>query len=212
MRGLFITIEGIEGSGKTTIAKRLEGWMRERGRPTFRTREPGGTEIGETLRELILDADRPLSVQAELLLIEAARAQIMEEIIIPRLALGETVILDRHCDSTIAYQGYGRGVDMNLVEQINRFVCRDRTPDITLSLDVDVKIGLQRAQKVKERMNFNDRFESEALEFMQRVREGFLQIAERETNRVILLSAELGMEEVWDTVIREVSKRIAAAT
>ena len=101
---------------------------------------------------------------------------------------------------------------MNLVEQINRFVCRDRTPDITLILDVDVKTGLQRAQKVKERTNFNDRFESEALEFMQRVREGFLQIAERETNRVILLSAESGLEEVWDTVVRKVSKRIAAAT
>ncbi len=207
MPGFFITLEGIEGAGKTTIAKRLENWFHEQGRPVFRTREPGGTEIGESLRELILNAERPLSVQAELLLLEAARAQIMDEIILPALEEGKVVILDRHSDSTTAYQGYGRGVEISLIARINRFACQGRAPDLTFLLDVDVHTGLQRAQKVKERANFQDRFETEAVEFMQRIREGFLQIAQQEPQRIAVISARENSEIVWKTVLAELSKR-----
>jgi dTMP kinase len=209
MPGFFITIEGVEGAGKSTIAKHLVSWLQERGRDTFCTREPGGTEIGETLRELILNAERPLSARAELLLIEAARAQIMDEVILPRLDRGMTVILDRHCDSTIAYQGYGRGVDLDLIGRINRWVCQERTPDLTLLLDIDVKTGLSRARKVKERAGFQDRFETEAIEFMQTVREGFLQTARREPQRVAIISAQNDVEAVWESVASVVTKRLS---
>lgn len=208
MLGWFITIEGIEGSGKSTIARRLESRLREQGYSTFCTREPGGTDIGETLRELILNAEKPLSTQAELLLLEAARAQIMEEVILPRLAQNITVVLDRHCDSTIAYQGFGRGVDLDLIARINRFVCQGRTPDLTVLLDVDVKTGLSRARKVMERAGFKDRFETEAVEFMQLVREGFLKIAQKEPERVALVPACSDIESVWESVWCEISKRL----
>ncbi|MBN2330154.1 MAG: dTMP kinase [Candidatus Omnitrophica bacterium] len=205
MAGFFITIEGIEGAGKTTIAKRLDAWLQSNGYKTFCTREPGGTEIGETLRELILNAERPLTVQAELLLIEAARAQIMDEVILPRLEEGITVILDRHCDSTTAYQGYGRGVNINLISQCNSFACQGRTPDLTILLDVDVKTGLMRAMKVRERAGFQDRFETEDIDFMELVRKGFLEIARREPSRVTVVSSQEDIDVVWETVIADIS-------
>lgn len=209
MPGYFITIEGIEGAGKSALAKHLVSWFQERGHETFCTREPGGTDIGESLRELILNAERPLSVRAELLLIEAARAQIMDEVILPRLNRGMTVILDRHCDSSAAYQGYGRGVDLELIDRLNRWVCQQRTPDLTLLLDVDVKTGLSRARKVKERAGFQDRFETEAIEFMQKVRDGFLQIAKREPRRVAIVSAQDDLESVWKSAASVVAQRFA---
>jgi len=208
MPGFFITIEGIEGAGKSSIAERLDEWLQKKGLQTFRTREPGGTIVGEKLREIILNAERPLTVQAELLLIEAARAQLMEEVILPQLADDKSVILDRHCDSSTAYQGYGRGVDAQLISTINRFACQNRIPDLSILLDIDVMTGLSRARTVKEKEDFKDRFESEAVEFMQKVRDGFLEIARQEPNRVIKISAQTELDMVWSGVQNAVSDRL----
>ncbi len=200
MPGLFITVEGIEGAGKTTIAERLEAWLQSRGHATYRTREPGGTKIGESLRGLILNAGHPLGMEAELLLIEAARAQLMNEIILPRLEQGQTVILDRHIDSTTAYQGYGRGLDLDWIARLNHFATRGRRPGRTILLDVDAATGLARARGSKPDVLFEDRFETEELAFMERVRQGFLTLARQEPGRIHVVNARAGVEAVWGEV------------
>lgn len=200
MPGLFITVEGIEGAGKTTIAERLETWLQGRGHATFRAREPGGTPVGEALRGLILDAGHPLGVEAELLLIEAARAQLMDEVVLPRLEQGQTVILDRHIDSTTAYQGYGRGLDLDLIARLNHFATRGRRPDRTILLDVDAAVGLARARDSKPGAAYQDRFETEELAFMERVRQGFLTLARQEPARFLVVNAEREVEAVWRIV------------
>ncbi len=200
MPGFFLTIEGIEGTGKSTIAERTEHWFREKGHSVYRTREPGGTPVGESLRKILLDASHSLCLESELLLMEAARAQLMDEFILPKLASGYTVVLDRHIDSTTAYQGYGRGMDLDLIVKLNRFTCRGRVPDLTLLLDVNVQTGLERAKKITDQENLQDRFESERVEFMQLVRDGFLEIARREPNRISVVSTEEGIEKVWKKI------------
>jgi len=200
MPGLFITVEGIEGAGKTTIAERLEAWLQSRGHATYRAREPGGTKIGESLRGLILNAGHPLSVETELLLIEAARAQLMNEIILPRLEQGQTVILDRHIDSTTAYQGYGRGLDLDWIARLNHFATRGHRPGRTILLDVDAATGLARARGSKPDVLFEDRFETEELAFMERVRQGFLTLARQEPGRIHVVNARAGVEAVWGEV------------
>ncbi|MFB3785376.1 MAG: dTMP kinase [bacterium] len=209
MPGFFITVEGIEGAGKTTVAERLETWLQVRGHATFRAREPGGTPTGEALRGLILDAGHPLGVEAELLLIEAARAQLMDEVVLPRLELGQTVILDRHIDSTTAYQGYGRGLDLDWIARLNHFATRGRRPDRTLLLDVDAAVGLARARGSKPDTPYADRFETEELAFMERVRQGFLTLARSEPQRFHVVNAEAGVEEVWRKVCTGIEREEA---
>lgn len=207
MPGLFITIEGVEGAGKTTLAAQLEQWLATQGVSVFRTREPGGTSLGESLRQIILNADVSLCLESELLLLEAARAQLMQDVILPRLQKGETVILDRHIDSTVAYQGYGRGMDIDMIQKFNTFVCHSRRPDITILLDLDVTIGLERAKKISLQENFRDRFENEKIEFMQKIREGFLAIAQAESQRFIVLSARNDAQVVLEMLLEEWNKR-----
>lgn len=207
MSGIFITIEGVEGAGKTTLALQLEQWLTSQGLTVFRTREPGGTSLGESLRQTILNADIALCPESELLLLEAARAQLMNDVILPHLEQNETVILDRHIDSTTAYQGYGRGMNRDMIQNLNAFACHNRRPNLTILLDLDVKTGLERAKKISMQENFRDRFETEKIEFMEKIREGFLEIAKNDLKRFIVLSAQNDIATVWEMLIEEIKKR-----
>ncbi|MBI1387510.1 MAG: dTMP kinase [bacterium] len=208
--GYFITLEGIEGAGKTTLAERMEARLREMGRTCLRAREPGGTAAGERLRGLLLHDDLPLAPETEMLVIESARAQLMHEAILPALQRGDTVILDRHCDSTLAYQGFGRGLDLEAIGRVNRFACRGRTPDWTLLLDLPAREGLERARRDAEKAQRPDRFERETLEFLERVRRGFLTLAEREPRRISVIDAGVSMDEVWREVKKTLEERLGA--
>ncbi len=189
--GLFITFEGIEGSGKSTQIELLKGYLEGRGLPVTALREPGGTALGEQVRGILLnDADgRRIEPMAELYLYEACRAELVEEVIRPALSEGRTVICDRYVDSTVAYQGYGRGLDIDSVMAINKSAVAGVMPDITIVLDMEPAPGIERAlTRIEERKlggaSAEDRFEKEALDFHSRVRDGYLKIAEAEPERV----------------------------
>ena len=189
--GIFITLEGIEGSGKSTQMELLKGYLEGRGLHVTALREPGGTRLGEQIRAILLnDADgRRIEPRAELYLYEACRAELVEEVIRPALDRGRTVICDRYVDSTVAYQGYGRGLDIDSVMAINRSAIAGVMPDITIVLDMEPAEGIERALTrieglKKEGGSAEDRFEKEALDFHSRVREGYLKIAEAEAERV----------------------------
>ncbi len=180
-KGLFITLEGPEGSGKSTQAALLAHWLAEQGYPVLATREPGGTRIGERIRDLLHDpAHTEMAAHAEILLYSASRAQLTAQVIRPALAAGQWVLCDRYFDSTFAYQGYGRGLDLAALRAITRFAVADLAPDVTLLLDVPVELGLQRRLSGGEEMNRLDR---EAVEFHQRVRAGYLELVAREPAR-----------------------------
>jgi len=208
MPGYFITVEGIEGAGKTTIVKRLEKRLQELGHPCISCREPGGTEAAETIRNLLLNAAIPLFPETELLLMEAARTQLMREIVLPSLDAGKIVLLDRHGDSTLAYQGFGRGVEADAILWLNRFAAKGRSPDLTLLLDVEVSTGLARTRKRNSSSAASDRFESETTEFLERTRQGFLSIARKEPLRFCVVSSDLGEEEAWAQCERAVLERL----
>ncbi len=201
----FITFEGIEGSGKSTQLKRLAALLRDRGRPVVVTREPGGCRIADAIRAILLDrTNRDLSPTAELLLYAAARAQHVAEIIRPALASGKIVLCDRFYDATVAYQGYGRGLDTDLISRLNGIAAGALHPDLTLLLDFPVEAGLTRARsRNAENIGPDEgRFEDESLAFHRRVREGYLALAGKE-DRFRVLAAD-GSEE-------EVAARVTAA-
>jgi len=204
--GLFITLEGVEGSGKTTQAARLGQALRREHRPVTVTHEPGGTRAGEAIRSIFLDPAVSLDVSAELLLVLADRAQHVREKLRPRLAAGEIVISDRYGDSTIAYQGYGRGFDLKLLGDLNRLASDAIKPDVTLVLDLPVETGLERTRmRVKGATRAPDRFEGEALEFHRRVRDGFLAIARTEPDRVQVVDATRPLEVVHQDILHAVT-------
>ena len=203
MRALpFITFEGSEGCGKSTQVKRLVVRLKKNGVPFTLTREPGGTPIGESIRELLQFAPESanMSPETELLLFEASRAQLVREIIEPALARGHCVISDRYFDSTTVYQGAARKLDRELVERMNRFAVGDCVPDITVVLDVDLKTAKARMKAPRR----PDRMEQETEEFYERVRDGYLELAKREPTRVILIDGSKSPDqietEVWDIV------------
>jgi len=176
---LFITFEGPEGSGKTTQLKLLAEWLRERGCDVLATREPGGTAISEAIRAILLDPTRrEMQPEAEILLFSAARAQIVAQVIRPHLQGGGIVLCDRYADSTLAYQGYGRGLDLDTLRTITAFATGGLVPDLTIYLDIAIEEGLRR--KVPQEWN---RLEAQALAFHQRVREGYLEMAAGEPDR-----------------------------
>ena len=196
--GTFITFEGGEGTGKSTqirlLAKRLEAAEV----PVRILREPGGTVVGEAVRAILLDPEHAeLSVSAEILLYEASRAQLVEQVIRPALLAGETVLCDRFYDSTTAYQGYARGIDLARIEELNRAATGGLAPDRTLVLDIDPEIGLARATAES-----TDRLESEDLAFHRRVRDGFLAIAAADPARVRVVDASGTPEQVAEQVAR----------
>jgi dTMP kinase len=198
---LFITFEGVEGSGKSLQARLLAERLRERGIEVVATREPGGTPLGDQLRELLLQrADLQLTSRAEALLMNAARAQHVERVIRPALARGEVVICDRFGDSTLVYQGDGRGLDMHALRSVISFATAELEPDLTILLDVPVEIGLGRKLS-REEWN---RFEAETRDFHQRVRESYLGLARAEPRRWHCFDgqrppAELA-DEIWQPV------------
>lgn len=199
-KGLFITFEGIDGCGKTTQARLAGQWLKKTGRPVLFIREPGGTVISERIRRILLDRRLEVDPYTELLLYEAARAQLTSEKIIPALDRGEIVVGDRFFDSTTAYQGYGRGLNRTLIASLNRFASRETTPDITFIFDVDYQTSLLR------RRARPDRLEREKQAFFQRVRKGFKSLAGR--RRVVLLDGRLPVEELHEEVKSRIKRRL----
>ena len=212
-RGRFLTLEGIEGAGKSTVAAALAMAMRARGITVVATREPGGTPLAERLREVVLQRGaETLSRQAETLLMFAARAVHVDNLIRPALARGEWVICDRYTDATRAYQGGGRGVATPFIETLSRDTVGGLTPDLTLLLDLPVETGLQRAHARRrakgategeggEHGDLPDRFEAEAVVFFERVRERYLAIAAAEPQRVRILEATLPPAALLDAAM-----------
>ncbi|HDZ24039.1 MAG TPA: dTMP kinase [Desulfobacteraceae bacterium] len=202
---VFISFEGIEGCGKTTQVQRLAGRLESLGIPVVMTREPGGTAIGEKIRAVLLDArNRHLSSLAELFLYAADRAQHVEEVIRPSLGEGKWVLCDRYADATTVYQGYSRGLDMDLVRMLNDTATGGVLPDITFLLDCPVNVGLGRALNRNREMELKgqDRFELERKQFHESVRAGYLKLSSTENERFILIDATLD-EETMEAVIFE---------
>lgn len=188
----FITFEGIEGSGKTTQIARVAEFLRCQGYDVVTTREPGGCPIADAIREILLNpANDALENRAELLLYAAARAQHVAEVIQPALKQGKIVLCDRYTDATLAYQGYGRGLDLVLIEELNALASVDCRPHLTLLLDMPHKAGLQRAldRNSVQNMTEEGRFEQESLDFHQRVREGYLSLAQKDPQRMRVIDA-----------------------
>jgi dTMP kinase len=202
-RGLFITFEGIDGSGKTTQIRKLRQMLEAANIPFEVIREPGGTMIGEKIRSILLDKEHTnMSPEAELLLYEAARAQIVSERILPALASGRTVICDRFYDSTVAYQGYARGLSLEAVDLVNRIATGGLEPDLTFLMDMSVQ---EAASRLEGRKNDSDRLESEGLSFMEKVRDGYLALSKKNT-RMILLNAAAPIDEVWQQIEKKVGE------
>ena len=185
MRGLFITLEGIDGAGKSTQLTWLREFFENQGRAVLLTREPGGTVLGEVLRTLLLNPAEAMYAETEALLIFAARREHLARVILPALADGKVVLCDRFTDATYAYQGYGSGVELNKLGVLEQWVQGSLRPDLTLLLDVPVEIGRQRTAGSREA----DRFERERVEFFERVRQGYLQRARDEPQRVFVADA-----------------------
>ena len=206
--GLFITFEGADKAGKSTQILQLEKRLLASGRPVLRTREPGGTPLGEELRNLVMQCRKErIADETELLLFAASRAQLLRETIWPALQEGKTVLCDRFADSTTAPQGYARGMDMDFLERLHGFTVDNRWPDLTFLLDLPVEEGFRRLRQVlQETAAPGDRFEEEGRLFHQRVREGFLQVARKFPGRFVVLDAmrpadELS-QEIWACVER----------
>ena len=196
-RGRFVTLEGIEGAGKSTVAKFIAAWLARRSIATRLTREPGGTPLAEALRRIVLErGGEPMSAVSETLLMFAARALHLENLVRPALERGEWVICDRFTDATRAYQGSGRGVDPQLIETLARAVHGELSPDCTLLLDLPVSVGLARARTRAGSGTPQDRFEDETAAFFERVRAGYLELAGREPGRFHVVDAAAGRTAV----------------
>ena len=202
--GSFITFEGIEGSGKSTQASLLRGFLEEQGLQVLVTREPGGSPIGEQIRGILLDpGNHGMVPLAELLLYEASRCQHVEAVIRPALEDGKTVICDRFFDASTAYQGYARGLEIKMVGDLNLIATGGRKPDLTIVLDLPVDVGLRRLGR-----NL-DRIEREAVAFHERVRRGYLRIAEDEPERVKVVNATGTIDDTFSDVRRLAEKLIS---
>ena len=204
MIGKFITFEGIDGSGKTTQINRLEEKLSQKGISTLILREPGGTKLSEKIREILLDRENiNLSPSVESLLFVAARAQLMAEKIKPSLERNQFVICDRYSDSTVAYQGYGRGLNVEYLEELNKFATDSIQPDITIILDVDPeKAAIRMASDVP------DRLESTGINFFLRVREGYYEIARRYPQRCVIIDSSKSESAVFELVLKEVNNKL----
>lgn len=202
--GLFVTFEGIEGSGKTTQIRLAGDYLGRRGIPFLITEEPGGTALGMRLRELLLNRE-PCDIcpEAELLLFAAARAQHVREVITPALAAGKMVLCDRFADATVVYQGYARGLDMEAIAFLNSIAAAGRQPDLTLLFDLPVEAGLRRAQARIAQLAGEpreDRFEAEDLSFHIKVREGYLLLAHKNTERFRVIDAAGAVADLQEVV------------
>jgi dTMP kinase len=203
---MFITLEGSEGSGKTSHIKPLADWLAARGHQVFTTREPGGTSIGEQIREIIHDLkNTEMHARTETLLYQAARAQIVEQVIRPKLAGGIIVLCDRYTDSTVAYQGYGHQQNLDDIRSLIRYATNGLAPDLTVLLDLDVELGLKR--KTQNGVEWN-RLDAYTVEFHRRVRAGYLEMARQEPKRWAVVDAGQEWEKVQGRLRMVIEKRL----
>ena len=211
-RGFFLTLEGVDGSGKTTQLETLIARLEAAGHAPVRVQEPGGTRIGLDIRKILLDkANTDLDPTAELLLYFASRAQNIAEVIRPALAENRVVIADRFTDATMAYQGYGRAMGANVIRAVEAIACGTLRPDLTLWLDIDPDISVARALDRDPSTSTDEtRMEQEGQEFYQRVRRGYQEIAAAEPDRVVRIDASVSIEEVANAIWSAVSSRLAA--
>ena len=196
---MFITIEGIEGVGKTTQIRLLEEYLKAKQTPFISTREPGGTQVCEKIRNILLNDE--MASLTELLLYEAARAEHFETVIEPALKNKRTVICDRFADASIAYQGYGRGLDINLIDTLNKIATKGVKPDLTIVLDMDLDNA---AERLRQRGSTPDRFEKLDKKFYEKVRKGYLDLAKNEPNRVKIVSAMQSIQKMHEDVISHI--------
>lgn len=203
--GLFITLEGPDGSGKSTQALLLIRFLKKAGFKVLLTREPGGDRVAESIRRLLLSPHNQIVPEAELFLYWASRAQHVQQIIKPALAQGQLVVGERFSDATVAYQGYGRGVDLGLIKKMNRLAAGGLTPDLTFLLDIPPARGLK---KVLEAKGVKDRFELEKLSFHKRVRQGYLALAEQEPRRIIKISVNHTIDHIHQQILLIIKKKI----
>lgn len=201
-RGMFITFEGIDGCGKSTQLENLKKYLEEKNYEVISTLEPGGSKLGQQLRQILLHYDGFVSDVAELFLYLADRSQHVEEIVQKNVEKGVIVLCDRHIDSTVAYQGYGRKQDIEKIEFLNNIATKNKKPDLTFLFDVDVEIGQKRVGKEK------DRLEKESLDFHKRVKEGYLKIAQNESDRVKVINANMTIEEVFKEVKKIIDEKL----
>lgn len=202
-KGIFITFEGIEGSGKTTQIKLLGERLKKQGLKVLTTYEPGDTDVGQKIRNILLEPEINIDPLCELILYFADRVQHVNEKIKPYLETGFIVICDRFTDSTVAYQGYARGVSIDIIKELNRILFNEFKPDLTILLDLPVIIGLKRNQQI----NKTDRFELEDLAFHDRVREGYLKLAEIEPERFFILDATKSQIELAEEIYKTIKLR-----
>ncbi len=204
-RGIFISFEGIEGTGKSTQARLLSEYLAKKGLKTLLTEEPGGTPISLQIRKVLLSTKhKEMDYLTELLLYNADRIQHIKEKIIPAIDCGRIVITDRFSDSTAAYQGYGRGISLKLINSIDRIATGRMRPNLTILLDLDVETGLMRNKKI----NKMDRLELEDVKFHKKVREGFLKLAAREPKRIKLVKASKGINDIHREIVRIVDRAL----
>ncbi len=201
-KGLFITFEGADGCGKTTQIKMLKDYLENSGYDVVLTREPGAKGLGEKVREILLNYDGEVSDRCESFLFLADRAQNIDTIVNPAVKAGKIVLCDRHIDSTAAYQGYGRGLDLERINMLNKLATDGKMPDLTLVFDIDVETSMQRVGKNKDRM------ESAGVEFHNKVRNGYLEIAKLNPERVKVIDGRETIEKVFENVKSVVNKTL----
>ena len=208
-KGLFVTFEGGDCAGKTTQLRMLEAWLKARGRSVICTREPGGTTLAEKIRGLLLskDSGELMTPQAELLLFSAARAQHVKHVVMPQLEAGGVVLCDRFIDSTVAYQGFARGLDMEFINRLNTFCTAGCLPDLTFLLDLPLEESRRRLA-ARSGGDGPDRLEDEKLSFHEKVREGFLAIAAQEPERVKVIDAMRTVDEIHADIIEVIENAI----
>lgn len=207
---MFITFEGIEGCGKTTQSRRLAEHLRARGRVVVETKEPGGTRIADRIRAILLDSANVIDPVAEVLLFAASRRQHTMEVIKPSLARGEVVLCDRYADSTLAYQGFGRLIDLDRLRALNEWATDALQPDLTLLFDLPEETGLRRARTRNAAAPEDEgRFEAEDLRFHRRVREGFLALSVAEPRRFAVVDADASPDQVFERSLAAVRERLA---
>jgi len=214
-KGLFITFEGLEGCGKTTQAKMLFDFLIKQKIPSIYTKEPGGTKIGDKIRKILLDQKNDgMDYKTEMLLFLASRAENVRLIILPSLEEGKIVISDRFHDSTTAYQGYGRGIDLKIIKHLNNLVVGEAIPDLTFILDIDPYEGLRRSASFgnSSEMRFEEEFINKKIIggklFLERVRNGYYQLSREESGRIKIIDANRGKEDIFEEIIKIVNKKI----
>jgi len=206
---VFITFEGIEGSGKSTQLQRVARFLRDRGRTVVETKEPGGTEIANRIRAILLDSKNVIDPMAEVLLFAASRRQHTVEVIRPATERGQIVLCDRYTDSTLAYQGFGRLLNLDQLRTLNRWATGDLDPDLTLIFDLPEEAGLSRAvRRNSAAVDDEGRFEAEDLKFHRRVREGYLSLATAQPHRYAVIDANGTIDEVFERMMRVLKERL----